>query len=157
MTKSRVRVASILLFITVALVLAACGTGGTAKTKPSGEQTVQTQKVPVEGGGSYTDVDAAGLATMLKNKDFLLVNVHIPYAGEIEGTDLFIPFDKIEENLNKLPADKSAKIVVYCRSGGMSAISARALVKLGYTNVWNLDGGMNAWKAAGYTLLNKGR
>ena len=145
-----------LIFVAAALVLAACGTGGTAKS-PSGGQAVQTQKVPVEGGGSYTDVDAAGLATMLKNKDFLLVNVHIPYAGEIEGTDLFIPFDKIEENLSKLPADKGAKIVVYCRSGGMSAISARALVKLGYTNIWNLDGGMNAWKAAGYKLVNKGR
>ncbi len=156
MTKPRIRIASILLFIAVALVLAACGTGGGAAT-PAPEQPLQTQKVPVDGGGSYTDVGAAGLAAMLKSKDFLLVNVHIPYAGEIEGTDIFIPFDKIEENLDKLPADKSAKLVVYCRSGGMSAISARALVKLGYTNVWNLDGGMNAWKAAGYTLLDKGR
>ncbi len=155
MTKLRIRIASILLFIAVALVLAACGTGGAATPAP--EQPLQMQKVPVEGGGSYTDVGAAGLATMLKNKDFLLVNVHIPYAGEIKDTDLFIPFDKIAENLSKLPSDKGAKIVVYCRSGGMSAISARALVKLGYTNVWNLDGGMNAWKAAGYTLLNKGK
>ncbi|NOZ06424.1 MAG: DUF1573 domain-containing protein [Chloroflexi bacterium] len=154
MTKPRIRFVSMLLFVATALVLAACATGGTTTPPQKQEQPLQTQKVPVEGGGSYTDVDATGLAAMLKNKDFLLVNVHIPYAGGIEGTDLFIPFDKIEENLDKLPPDKSAKLVVYCRSGGMSAISARALVKLGYTNVWNLDGGMNGWKAAGYTLVS---
>ncbi|RMF32566.1 MAG: rhodanese-like domain-containing protein, partial [Chloroflexi bacterium] len=42
-------------------------------------------------------------------------------------------------------------------SGSMSAIAARTLVKLGYTDVWNLDGGMIAWKAAGYSLVDKGR
>ncbi len=37
----------------------------------------------------------------------------------------------------------------------MSAIAAAALVKAGYTNVYNLDGGLLAWSAAGYTLLQK--
>ena len=111
--------------------------------------------MPVEGGGSYTDVNAAGLATMLESKDFLLVNVHIPYEGEIEGTDLFIPYNEIEQNLDKLPTDKGSKLVVYCRRGGKSAIAARMLVELGYTDVWNLDGGMIAWKEAGYLLMGK--
>ncbi len=111
----------------------------------------KTQKVSVE-GGSYTNVDAAGLAAMLKSKDFPLINVHIPYEGQIDKTDLFIPYNEIEANLSKLPADKGAKIVLYCRSGNMSDIAARALVKGGYTNVWNLDGGMNGWKQAGYPL-----
>jgi len=35
----------------------------------------------------------------------------------------------------------------------MSVIAAKALVELGYTNVWNLDGGMIAWYEAGYPLL----
>src|SRR5215207_6446497 len=115
----------------------------------------QTQKVLVEGGGSYTDVSAEGLAKMLEDKDFPLVNVHIPYEGEIAETYLFIPYDQIERNLDKLPADKDAKVVIYCLHAIMSPISARELVREGYTNVWNLDGGMVAWQEAGYPLMQK--
>ncbi len=106
----------------------------------------------VDGGGSYTDVDAAGLAAMLRRKDFPLVNVHVPYEGEIVPTDLFVPFDRIDRNLDKLPADTHARIVLYCRSGSMSATAARTLVRLGYTDVWNLSGGMIAWERAGYPV-----
>jgi rhodanese-related sulfurtransferase len=113
--------------------------------------------VPVEGGGSYTDVNAAGLAAMLERKDFYLVNVHVPYEGEIEPTDAFVPYDQVEADLSRFPQDKAAKIVLYCRSGGMSAIAARVLVGAGYTNVWNLDGGMIGWEQQGYAIVSKPR
>lgn len=151
-----VRVPILLIISVVVVALVACGTSGQVATPISGSETLQTQQVPVEGGGTYTDVNAAGLATMLESKDFLLINVHIPYEGEIEETDLFIPYNDIEQNLDKLPTDKGAKLVLYCRSGGMGAIAARTLVKLGYTDVWNLDGGMIAWEQAGYPLADKG-
>jgi rhodanese-related sulfurtransferase len=117
---------------------------------------VETQRVPVD-GGHYTNVSAAGLATMLAKKDFPLINVHVPYEGEIEGTDLFLPFDQVGANVARLPTDKSAKVVLYCRSGHMSAIAARALVGLGYTDVWNVDGGMIAWIRAGHPVAHKRR
>ncbi len=34
----------------------------------------------------------------------------------------------------------------------MSTIAAETLVKLGYTNIWELKGGMQAWEVAGYPL-----
>ena len=83
-----------------------------------------------------------------------MVNVHIPYEGEIQNTDLFLPYDQIEESLDKLP-DKDSPIVLYCRSGRMSTIAAEALVALGYTRVFELNGGMVAWEQAGLPLETK--
>jgi rhodanese-related sulfurtransferase len=78
--------------------------------------------------------------------------VHIPYEGEIDRTDAQIPYDQTAQQLSQYPADKTGKIVLYCRSGRMSAIAAKELVKAGYTNVWNLDGGMAAWETQGLPL-----
>ena len=116
------------------------------------------QSTPVTGEtvtaveGSYQNITPAELQTMLKERDFVLINVHIPFAGNIPDTDLSIPYDEIGRNLSELPADKSPQIVLYCRSGRMSEIAAQELVSLGYTNVWNLRGGMLDWEQAGFAL-----
>ena len=121
---------------------------------------VSCQSKPVTGepisadSDSYQNVTPDELNTMLKNQDVVFVNVHIPFAGNIAGTDLSIPYDQITKQsyLAHLPTDKSARIVLYCRSGRMSEIAAAELVSLGYTNIWNLAGGMVEWEKAGYTL-----
>jgi rhodanese-related sulfurtransferase len=128
-------------------LLAACQS--TSTVLPSVD--VSGKSVAVD-GGSYTDVTPPELQTMLASKDFVFINVHIPFEGDIDATDLSIPYDEISQNLDKLPADKSARVVLYCRSGRMSDIAARELVGLGYTNIWNLAGGMVAWEAAGYSI-----
>ncbi len=92
---------------------------------------------------------------MLGHKNFTLVDVHIPYAGEIANTDAFIPYNEIEQKTSQLPSDKNAMIVLYCSSGHMSSTAAQKLVALGYTNVWNLDGGMSGWANQGFPLLQK--
>ena len=123
-----------------ALLLAAC------QPKPPAEEIVSVA------GGSYRNVAPQDLNTMLKHKDFVFINVHIPFAGNIAGTDSSISYDQIGQHLAALPADKNSKIVLYCRSGHMSSLAAETLVKLGYTNVWSLKGGMAAWEQAGYAI-----
>jgi len=135
------------LVLIIAGLMTACSAQATAPVTDS------SSGVPVSvEGGAYTNITPAQLADLLKSKDFFFANTHIPYEGEIEQTDGFIPYDEITQRLSELPADKNAKIVLYCRSGRMSAIAAEALVKGGYTDVWNLDGGMIAWEEAGFSL-----
>jgi rhodanese-related sulfurtransferase len=136
----------ILVFL-IAALLAACQAG----RDQSSTAEVEGKAVPAT-GGSYEDVTPEELKAMLAAKDFVFVNVHIPFEGDITGTDASIPYDEIENNLDQLPADKNGKIVLYCRSDRMSRIAAETLVGLGYTNIWNLDGGMAAWERAGYEL-----
>jgi len=108
-------------------------------------------------GGTWTNISAETLATKLKAKSFTLLNVKTPYIGEIKGTDLYIPYTDLTARAAELPADKTAPIVVYCRSGNESAIASQTLLDLGYRNIENLDGGMNAWSAGGREIIQVSR
>ena len=106
-------------------------------------------------GPAWTDLAPDELADMLASKDFTLVNVHVPYEGELPETDAFVPFDRIDEDGAGIPTDKGAKLVLYCRSGRMSADAISRLAEAGYTNLYQLAGGFEAWEAAGYELLQR--
>ena len=138
-----------LLLAAVALFVAACGSSAP-------ESSGDTVKGFPRNADGYADVNVDQLADLMADKDFTLVNVHIPYEGEIPQTDLFIPFDEIADHQAELPA-KDAPIVLYCRSGSMSTTAAKVLADEGYTNVLELDGGFRAWESAGYELLNENR
>jgi rhodanese-related sulfurtransferase len=45
--------------------------------------------------------------------------------------------------------DPSARVILYCASGGRSALACDMLGRLGYTNVAHLDGGFKSWTEAG--------
>ena len=124
--------------------------GGRSEDEMMGES--QNQRMTARNADGFTDITVTQLEAMLPNKDFTLVNVHIPFAGNIPQTDVSIPYNEIAQNVDKLPADRDAPIVLYCRSGAMSTAAAETLVGLGYTNILELDGGMNAWMAAGNSL-----
>ena len=140
-------------------VLAACAGQGPAESgaAEAGETAVESAAavdmadLPRNADG-YVDISVDQLAIMLEEKNFTFVNVHIPYDGELPQTDLFIPFNEIPDHLAELP-DKDAPIVLYCRSGNMTTSAAEELVDLGYTNVYELDGGFRAWEAAGHEVL----
>jgi rhodanese-related sulfurtransferase len=101
---------------------------------------------------SYQNVSVDQFVRMHTNKDFVLINTHIPYEGEIPGTDFLIPFNEINRHKAKLPDDKTTPIVVYCKAGPMGNIAAERLIEMGYADVINFKGGMNAWEKTGRPL-----
>jgi len=81
-----------------------------------------------------------------KQETFVL-DVHTPEQAHISDSDAFIPYDKLEENIDQLPADKSTPILVYCRSGSMSREASQTLASMGYTTIYDLEGGTQVYRA----------
>lgn len=133
----------VLILTLLAALIAGCTSSQSAQNNGKPGKPISVN------GGSYQDVSVNELKSMLDNKDFTFVNVHIPFEGDIPDTDLTIPYDEISQHLDELPSDKDAKIVLYCRSDRMSMIAAEELVRQGYTDVYNLDGGFVAWEQQG--------
>lgn len=50
--------------------------------------------------------------------------------------------------------DPQRRTVVYCATGGRSALAAQLLRQLGYADVAHLDGGITAWKQVGHPVVN---
>jgi rhodanese-related sulfurtransferase len=132
-------------FLAMILATAACASSGAEQNTTAADSAKNSD--------GYTDITVDQLNQMMESKDFTLVNVHIPYEGDLPNTDLSIPYNDLESHLDQLPEDKNAPLVLYCRSGSMSTQAAETLVDLGYTNIMEVDGGMNAWRSAGYDLL----
>ena len=90
---------------------------------------------------------------MVENPPFI---VDVREAAEIESNGFIagsinIPIRELLKNLDKLPA-KDAKIVITCASGHRGALGMMALRILGYTDVVNVNGGINAWAKAEFPL-----
>lgn len=58
----------------------------------------------------------------------------------------------LERDIETLVPDKQAPILLYCGGGFRSALAADALQQMGYTNVTSMDGGIKAWREAGYPM-----
>ncbi|MFZ1700756.1 MAG: rhodanese-like domain-containing protein [Pyrinomonadaceae bacterium] len=54
----------------------------------------------------------------------------------------------IERDIISNVPDKNTELVLYCGGGFRSALAADNLQKMGYTNVWSMDGGWAAWREA---------
>lgn len=95
----------------------------------------------------------AEFAAVVADAAVVTVNVHVPDEGSIPGTDVGIPFDRISTSVGDLPQERSTPLAIYCRTGQMSAEAVQTLRDLGYTEVVELRGGMEAWTADGRDLL----
>ena len=76
---------------------------------------------------------------------FELIDVREPFEYEIARIDgaKLIPLGEIAERADELQREQL--IVIHCHSGGRSAEAVRLLQQRGFTNVYNLKGGIDAW------------
>jgi len=135
------------------------------------ELPVITEAVAVE-AGTAPEIDADVLAAvdayltnlpagfgLVAGKDLAVELVeNPPYLLDVRSAEEFskeyieganhIWIEEFWGRVAELPQDKDTAIVVYCQTGYRGGIATVALNLLGYTNVRNLAGGLNAWKAA---------
>lgn len=91
---------------------------------------------------------------LFDTNDFAFIDVREPNEtkmGFIPNAFL-IPRGLLEFRIGSIIEHKDAKIVVYCKSGGRSALAALSLKKLGYANVISMDGGWKGWEEADYPI-----
>ncbi|MDG2395280.1 rhodanese-like domain-containing protein [Candidatus Thioglobus sp.] len=96
----------------------------------------------------YEDVDTTAATELMDDDNLIVLDVREKKelkSGYIKGST-HIPLSDVKNKLDKLDKDKS--ILVYCRSGSRSAHIAGVLTRNEYENVYNLKGGIQAWKRA---------
>lgn len=84
-----------------------------------------------------------------------LIDVREPHErddGYIEGSEN-VPLGQLVQRAHDW--DKDAELIVVCRSGARSALAARQLAAMGFTNVKNLTGGMIAYREAGLAIRRR--
>ena len=84
-------------------------------------------------------------------ESFLLIDVREESefaAGRIPGA-VHLGKGIIERDIEIKVPDTGTELILYCGGGYRSALAADNLQKMGYTNVWSMDGGYRAWKEAG--------
>jgi rhodanese-related sulfurtransferase len=103
----------------------------------------------------YNNTQPAAINDQIKATKVALIDVREASefaTGKIEGS-VNVPVRTLIKSLDKLPADKTAPVVLICASGHRGMMSIVALNLLGYTNVKNIAGGLNAWKAANLPVV----
>lgn len=89
-------------------------------------------------------------ADMLASKQAVIIDVREQDEWNelhIEGA-IFIPLASLDSRLDELSQYKDSPIIMQCRSGRRSEIAAKSLMKAGFTQVKNLEGGILAWEKA---------
>ena len=93
---------------------------------------------------------------LLAEEKFFLLDVRTEeefQAGHIQGAQWF-PRGKLEYYIQERIKDPDSKIVLYCRTGGRSALATLTLKDMGYRNVVDLKGGFKEWVTGGNTFYN---
>jgi rhodanese-related sulfurtransferase len=103
------------------------------------ELTVDDVKAKLDRGEKFHLVDVREESEYAKD--------HLPGAAHL-GKGI------IERDIEASVPDTRAEIVLYCGGGFRSALAAENLQKMGYTNVWSMDGGIRDWRDRKYPLTS---
>jgi len=141
------------LFV-AALLLAAIGCNqNNGSTADSTQSAVGQAPLIQQKKGSFASISPADAKKMLESRnDILLVDVRSPEElreGSIKGS-ILIPFFSVMRGQHNLPSDKP--IILVCAVGGRSYAAGQMLAAKGFQEIYNLSGGMSAWKKAGYPV-----
>lgn len=96
------------------------------------------------------DVNVTEFQQLISKERVQLVDVRTPEefkAGHIKNAKLINFFDSDFKEQSTKVLDKNKPVYVYCRSGGRSSKSAKIYKEAGFTKVYNLLSGFNAWSA----------
>jgi rhodanese-related sulfurtransferase len=88
------------------------------------------------------------LPEMVDDNSVVVIDVRTPEEvaqGYIKGADKFIDFHGSDFDQEIMALDKSKTYVMYCRSGGRSGQASQFMIDQGFTNVYNLTGGISAY------------
>lgn len=102
-------------------------------------------------------VDGQTLRQWLDRQEAVLIDVREPaeYSAEhIDGAKL-LPLSRFDPA--QVPASNGVKVVMQCKSGMRSRQAADRLLAGGVQEIWQLEGGIEAWKSAGLPVVSTGR
>lgn len=97
-----------------------------------------------------TDIDTNGALQMINHKNAFILDVRQPEeykSGHIINATL-IPLGSLSSRISELAKYKNKPVIVVCRSGNRSGSACAILAKEGFTEAYNLSGGMMAWQRA---------
>lgn len=105
----------------------------------------------------YASVDADIAYSMIMNGSFPdVVILDVRSQGEYDEGHIYgavlIPHTELEARIGELANNKNHEVIVYCRTGVRSAIASEILDSNGFTKVYNMLGGIQAWKAEGHPV-----
>lgn len=114
--------------------------------------TITPMQLVIEAKSQIREVDVAGAARLI-NEGALCLDVREPAeyeAGRLPGA-INLPRGVVEFRIGEHPAfvDKSNPVVVYCKTGGRSALATLNLQRIGYSNMVSMSGGFEAWNSQG--------
>jgi rhodanese-related sulfurtransferase len=93
-------------------------------------------------------------AKLDRGEEFLLIDVReeSEYAKDHLPGAVHMGKGIIERDVEGRVPDLNVPLVLYCGGGFRSALAADNLQKMGYTNVFSMDGGIRGWREKGFTL-----